>query len=68
MSPNAGLHLIGGMLIASGVITIGLGDQVACDHERKMLRWFSHPRGRMRWLKGPMGAGMIYAGIELLLP
>ncbi len=59
--------LVGIILIVFGVVCILWGDKDLKVKEGIILKTFSWPKGNAKWLKWPIGVGLIYAGIRLML-
>ena len=66
MSDLTTLRVLGVVLVVIGTLCLWIGDKEIPVKGGLILRLFSAPRGYMRWMKWPMGAGFIYCGVELL--
>jgi hypothetical protein len=61
------MKLIGIICIIFGIVCILWGDKDLKVKEGIILKTFSWPKGRAKWLKWPMGAALIYIGIRFIL-
>jgi threonine/homoserine/homoserine lactone efflux protein len=57
---------IGTILILFGLASIFWGDKELAAKGGVILRLFSWPRGRARWMKWLIGVALIYAGAMIL--
>lgn len=67
MSKSLQLQVIGTALVLMGLAWLWVGDKEVPVKGGRVFRLFSAPRGYMRWLKWPLGLGLIYCGVEILL-
>lgn len=58
---------IGIVLSVLGIVCILWGDKALKVREGIILRRFSWPRGYVKWMKWPMGAAILYAGVRLIM-
>lgn len=57
---------IGSALIVIGLLTLFAGDKELPMKGGIILRMFSWPGGRARWIKWPVGIVLIYAGVAII--
>jgi len=55
------------VLIILGIVCILWGAEDLKVKEGIILNTFSWPKGSAKWLKWPIGVGLIYTGIRLIL-
>ncbi|MFZ5531621.1 MAG: hypothetical protein ACOY4U_11315 [Pseudomonadota bacterium] len=65
MDENSRL-ILGAILIALGALCALFGDRKVPAKEGAILRLFSHPKGQMHWLKWPIGAALVWAGLAAI--
>jgi hypothetical protein len=57
---------LGIILIIFGIVCILWGDKDLKVKEGIILKTVSWPKGSAKWLKWPIGAGLIYAGLSII--
>jgi hypothetical protein len=66
VTEDAQLKIIGTVLVLSGLIWLWFGDKEIPAKGGRVVRLLSASRGTMKWMKWPLGLGLIYLGVEVL--